>query len=62
MDEGQNSQRSMVYLSIQHMYESDSRHLPVLALKLIHTSFTSNFTKQVAERVMEHQPCTKCEI
>lgn len=69
MDEGQNSQRSMLYLSIQLMYsdcshepESDSRHLPALALKLIYTSFTSNFTKQVAEQVIEYQPCTKCKI
>lgn len=45
MGEGQYSQRSMVYLSVQHMYsdcshgpESDSRHLPVLALKLIYTA------------------------
>lgn len=60
---------SMVYMSIQHMYsdcshgpESDSRHLPVLPLKLIYTCFTSNFTTQVAERVMEYQPCTKCKI
>lgn len=42
--------------------ESDSRHLPVMALKLIYTSFASNFTKDVAERVMEYQPCTKCKI